>query len=92
MGAFCKNFPYPLGALEVEAKAPEVGVILAKELGLREIILEGDSQVVMQVVSGPSLALISIQQLIVGVKLGLARFISSKVVFTHRECNNAAHL
>ena len=29
MGAFCKNFPYPLCALEVEAKAPEVGVIFA---------------------------------------------------------------
>ncbi|KAK4560279.1 hypothetical protein RGQ29_009168 [Quercus rubra] len=68
MGALCKNFPYPLGALEVEAK------------------------VVMQALSDPSLAPISVQQLIVGVKSGLASFSSSKVVFTHRECNNAAHL
>ena len=27
-----------------------------------------------------------------GVKLGLASFSLLKVVFTHRECNNAAHL
>lgn len=80
MGALCKNFPYPLGALEVEAKAAEVGVIFAWELGLREIILEGDFQVVMQAVSDASLAPISIQQLIVGVKSGLASFSSSKVV------------
>ena len=38
MGALCKNFPYPLGALEVEAKAAKVGVIFGWELGLREII------------------------------------------------------
>lgn len=80
MGALCKNFPYPLGALEVEAKAAEVGVIFAWELGLREIILEGDFQVVMQAVSDASLAPISIQQLIVGVNSGLASFSSSKVV------------
>ena len=92
MGALCKNFPFPLGALEVEAKAAEVGVIFAWELGLREIILEGDSQVVIQAISDPSLAPTSVQRLIVGVKSGLASFSSSKVVFTHRECNNAAHL
>lgn len=64
----------------MEAKAAEVGVISAWELGLREIILEGDFQVVMQAVSDASLAPISIQQLIVGVKSGLASFSSSKVV------------
>ena len=92
MGALCKNFSYSLGALEVEVKAAEVGVIFAWELGLREIILEGNSQVVMQAVSDPSLAPISIQQLIVGVKSGLASFSLSKVVFTHRDRNNVAHL
>ena len=46
----------------------------------------------MQAVSDPGLAPILVQQLIVGVKSGLASFSSSKVVFTHKECNNAAHL
>ena len=56
-----QELPYPFGALEVEAKATKVGVIFAWELGLREIILEGDSQVVMQAISDPSLAPISVQ-------------------------------
>lgn len=42
-----KRFPFTLGALEVQAKAAECGVIFAWEQGLIKIILEGDSKVVM---------------------------------------------
>ncbi|KAK9986180.1 hypothetical protein SO802_031131 [Lithocarpus litseifolius] len=57
MGALSKLLPYPLGALEIEAKAAKIGTTFAWELGLREIILEGDSQTVMAFIanhdSGP---------------------------------------
>ncbi|KAK9992134.1 hypothetical protein SO802_027119 [Lithocarpus litseifolius] len=43
MGALSETLPYPLGALETEAKAAKIGIIFSWELGLREIILKGDS-------------------------------------------------
>ena len=51
MGALSKLIPYPLGALEIEAKAAEIGTTFAWELGLREIILEGDSQTIMAAIT-----------------------------------------
>lgn len=51
MGAMSKRFPFTLGALEVQAKTAECGVIFAWELGLIKIILEGDSKVVMHSVA-----------------------------------------
>jgi len=41
MGALSKLLPYPLGALEIESKAVEIGTIFAWELGLTKITLKG---------------------------------------------------
>lgn len=43
--ALSKIFEIPLGALEAEAKAFETGLLFAKDIGVREIILEGDSTI-----------------------------------------------
>ena len=40
---YAKKIKAPLMALEVEAKAYEVGMLLARHLGLRDGVLEGDS-------------------------------------------------
>ena len=51
MGALSKKVLSPLGTLEAEAKAAECGIIFAWELGLREVIIEKDSQVVIHAFS-----------------------------------------
>ena len=41
-----KQVQQPLGPLEVEARAMEVGVSFAWDVGIREVILECDSKIV----------------------------------------------
>ena len=51
MGAMSKKLPLHLGALEVEAKVVDEGIILPRDLGLREVIVEGDALIVMTALS-----------------------------------------
>ena len=43
IGALSKKIWVPLKAIEIEAKAVEVGLQFAKDLSIRDFILEGDS-------------------------------------------------
>lgn len=52
MGALSKKVPLPLEALAVEAKVAEEGIILARDLGLRNVVVVGDSLTVMNALSG----------------------------------------
>ncbi|XP_050266516.1 uncharacterized protein LOC126710173 [Quercus robur] len=64
MEALSKMLPYPLGAMEAEAKAMECGIIFAWELGLRQVIMEGDSQVVIHALNRGTKSPLPIQQII----------------------------
>ena len=54
IGACSKKIRFPLGAVEVEAKAVEFGLHFAKDLLIQDFILEGDSLVVFNAVSETS--------------------------------------
>ncbi|XP_075669695.1 uncharacterized protein LOC142639391 [Castanea sativa] len=92
MGAMSKKLDQPLGALEVEAKAVEEGVLLAKDLGLRHIIIEGDALTVMAALSGHTSPPSSIQHIIAGAQLWASSFSAWKSTHVRRNCNQAAHL
>jgi len=44
--ALCRKIIAPIGAVEAEAKAFEAGLLFAKDVGVWDVILEGDSLVV----------------------------------------------
>ena len=83
---------FSIGALEAEAKATEAGILLAWDLGLKNIVVEGDAQLVTQALKGIVAPAIPIQKIVEGSRIFLQRFCSWKVVHTNRRNNLATHL
>ena len=52
VGALNKRWNYPLGAIKAEAKAWEVGVLFAKDMGIQDAEFEGNSLVLCNVLQG----------------------------------------
>ncbi|XP_030947476.1 uncharacterized protein LOC115971614 [Quercus lobata] len=95
-----KKFHAPLGIIEAEAKAFEAGIIFAKEVGIRDLVLdglkdlvlEGDSLFVVQALKQVSNAPSTVSSLIYGMLAECNEF--RKVSFYHvkRQGNKPAHL
>ena len=92
MGAMNKKLSLPLGALEVEAKAADEGIRLAKDLGLKDVVIEGDAKVVMSTLAQSDTTPSSIQKIIEGTKKCLQDFHAWKANHISRNGNVAAHL
>ena len=92
MGAMSKEILLPLGALEVEARAAEEGIIFARELGLGEIMVEGDASIVISALENPEHSPSSIQKIVEGAQTKLKAFKQWKTNHVRRHCNFAAHL
>ena len=91
MGAMSKRMDIPLGALEVEARAFEEGLLLASGLGLKHIVLEGDAQVVTDALLGCCPPPTSIQLIIKGIQRLKCDVLEWKASNVRRTCNMAAH-
>ena len=52
IATLCKKLDNPLGPLEAEAKAMEIGVTFARDIGVREVTFEGDSLVICNAIHG----------------------------------------
>ena len=92
VAAMCKKFHAPLGPLEVEAKAFESGLQFAKDVGLQEFILKGDSLNVVRALRGLSPPSVSVMSIIYGIQSSCHDV--RKVLFSHvcRKGNKLAYL
>ena len=92
MAATCKLIHAPLGPLEAEAKAIEVGLQFAKLLGVSDFIVEGDSLIVSRALSHSFSAPASIDAMIMGIRSAALEF--HNVDFSHvkRNANSPTHL
>ena len=69
-----KKFHAPLGIIEAEAKAFEAGIIFAKEVGIRDLVLEGDSLIIVQALKQCSNAPSIVSSLIYGMLAECSEF------------------
>ena len=48
--AMCRKMDLPLGVLETEAKAQEIRLKFAEEVGLKDMVFKGDLQLIINAV------------------------------------------
>lgn len=81
-----------MGVLEVEAKAFEEGILLANDLSLKEIIIEGDAQQVVKAFTDAGFTPSLISKMIERANFRLQHFQSCEASHLGRNGNMAAHL
>ena len=91
IGALSKKVPLALEALAMEAKVAEEGIILARDLGLWNVVVEGDSLTVMNALSGLNIPPSSIQKVVEGSMRFLQGFNGWEAKHVRRCNNGAAH-
>nr|POE53705.1 hypothetical protein CFP56_36866 [Quercus suber] len=92
LATLCRKIKAPLGALEVEAKAYEAGLLLARHLGLQDGVLEGDSLTISNALKRSTLSPTSVATVVEGIhELGAEIGV---VNFSHvrRTGNKPAHI
>ena len=94
MGAMSKKLPFPLGPMEAEARVAEEGILLARDLGLSKVIVEGDAKTIMVALmdSDPDTTPCTIQKVVEETKLRLQNFKAWRAQNVSRNCNTAAHV
>ena len=81
----------PLGPIEAEAKAMDVAISFAKDIGLREVTFESDSSVLIGALSDTSKVPISIENIITGIQNKQQHFRQHQMLHVRRQGNTPAH-
>ena len=92
VAAMSRKLYYPLGALAIKAKALGIRVTFAEDVGLRDAVFEGDSQLVLNAVHGIGEAEVSVLNIIHGVLRKVQCFKTFDFLHTKRQGNALAHL
>ncbi|KAK9985868.1 hypothetical protein SO802_030819 [Lithocarpus litseifolius] len=92
IAALSKKIHAPLGAVEAEAKACEEGMQFAKDLGIQEFILEGDSLIIFRALAGLSSPPIAVDSVMQGLKSFSGEFCQVSFLHVRHQGNKAAHL
>lgn len=90
--ALSKKIPVPLGTAEAEAKAFQVGLLFAKEVGVCDVILEGDSMIIYNALCNYSLAPSLIVSVVQGIHDISGDFHSVGYSQVRRQGNLPAHI
>ena len=90
--ALSQLFFAPLGPLEVEAKAMKATVIFARDVGIENIIFEGDCLQVYNYLHGTSKAPPAVANVLNGILFHLQSFRSFDFSHIRREGNKPAHI
>ena len=81
-----------MGVLEVEAKAYEAGVLLARHLGLKNGVLEGDSLIVSNALKQVSQPPTSVAAIVEGIHVLSSDFGAVGYSHVRRTGNKPAHI
>ena len=92
IAAMSRKLDFPLEVLETKAKALEIGVNFAKEVGLRDVVFKGDSQLIINAVHSFGEAAASVQNIIHGVLRNAQCFRTFDFLHIKRQGNAPAHL
>ena len=92
IAAMARKLDLPLRALATEAKALEIRVTFAEEVGLRDVVFEGDLQLIINAVHGIREAEALIQNIIHGVLRKAQCFGTFDFLHIKRQGNAPAHL
>ena len=92
MASLSEVVPLPATVIEVETLAARRAVEFALELGFENIILEGDSDVLIKLLNSCSRSLAPFGHLINDIMFLASRFTCFRATHVRRHCNKVAHL
>ena len=91
IAALSQHLHLPLGPLEAEVKTMDVAVSFAWDVGVQEVIFETDSHVIFTTLSGSTIPLATVIDVLESIQQKLHEFRRVNVQHVRRQGNKSAH-